>query len=104
MPAGFPDDGWPTEILWAFGLFAVFFVLVLTLGITTTIRSRRVLEDAGLDPLAAGAQLAARLANSRLVAPARSTEDRLRELTGLRDRGVITTEEYAAARAEILIS
>jgi cell division protein FtsB len=90
-------------------LIVVFFVLfvflfigvVLFMAIAAT-RSKRALEAGGLDPLAAEAQLAARAANSQLLAPRRSLEDRLAELDDLRSRGVISEDEHATARAKAL--
>lgn len=83
-------------------LFVVIFVTVVVVMVTSVSRSRRALRDGGLDPLAAEAQLAARAANSQLLAPRRPLEERLRELDDLHTRGVISTEEHAAARAAAL--
>lgn len=84
------------------GVFVVLFVLVVAFMVTSATRGRRVLKQAGLDPLAAEAQLAARAAGSQLLAPQRSLEERLRELDDLRSRGVITDAEHATARATAL--
>ena len=85
-----------------FVLFVFLFVGVVFFMVMTAARSKRALEEGGLDPLAAEAQLAARAANSQLLAPRRSLEDRLRELDDLRSRGVISDEEHASARAKAL--
>jgi hypothetical protein len=66
---------------------------------TATSRCRSALRREGIDPGTAGAQLTARLLEGT---SARTTEDRLRELTDLRDRGVITADEYTQARAHVL--
>lgn len=84
------------------GVFAVFFVGVLAFIVASIVRSRRALQEAGLDPLAAQAQLAGRVANSSLLAPPTGVEGRLRELDDLRARRVITAEEYERARATAL--
>ena len=86
-------------------IFLMFFVTVVTLIVKSALRSRRVLRDAGLDPLAAEAQLAVRLARSGMLAPspqAKTLEQRLTELADLHTRGVISDDELAAARATAL--
>ncbi len=85
-----------------FGLFAVMFVGVVIFIAVSAARSKRALEASGLDPLAADAQLAARAADSQLLAPRRPLEERLRELDDLRSRGVISEDEHATARARAL--
>ena len=85
-----------------FVLFAVMFVSIVIVMVLAAGRSKRALRAGGLDPLAAEAQLAARAANSDLLAPRRSLEERLRELDDLRSRGVISDEEHATARAKAL--
>ena len=88
------------------GLFAgfvlLFFAFVLTTIIAGIVRSRRVLKDAGLDPLAAEAQLAVALSRGPLMAPAVPLEQRLTELDDLHRRGVISDAEHATARAKVL--
>jgi hypothetical protein len=90
-------------------IFCVLFVAALIRGIVFTARRRRILKDAGLSPMMAPVQMEARLAQSAMLAPvagqpepAKPLEQRLAELDDLRDRGVITEEERAAARAKIL--
>jgi hypothetical protein len=85
-----------------FVLFVFMFVGIVLFMALAAARSKRALESGGLDPLAAEAQLAARAANSGLLAPRRSLEDRLAELDDLRSRGVISEEEHATARATAL--
>jgi cytochrome c-type biogenesis protein CcmH/NrfG len=86
---------------WLFGAFAVLFVCVVALIVVTTVRNRRVLRQAGIDPNTVGSQLAVRLlrGQSRTPIPA---SDRLAELADLRDRGLITAEEYQARRSHII--
>ena len=96
------DDALPTEMKVFLALFAVLFCTVVVFIITSTVRNARVLRKAGLDPLTAQSQLAARAGRSQLLSPHRSLEERLAELDDLRERGVITAEEHAAARARAL--
>jgi hypothetical protein len=86
----------------AFAVFALFFVLIVVLIGKTAVRSRKVLRDNGLDPLAAQAQLAVRLARGPLGTPAKSLEQRLSELDDLHRRGLITDDEHSAARRAAL--
>jgi type II secretory pathway pseudopilin PulG len=85
-----------------FVLVVVMFVAVVLVIAVSASRSRRVLKDAGLDPMAAEAQLAAQASQSGLLAPSRTLEERLRELDDLHDRGVISDEERATTRARLL--
>ncbi len=110
----------PGEAMLVFGLIVAIIVLI---GVIGTLRRRRALLDAGLDPrLAPQEQLAARLAQQQrqqqrggprppselspgvggAAAPQRTLEERLRELDDLLRREVITAEEHAKARAEVL--
>jgi competence protein ComGC len=89
-------------IVVVFVLVVVMFVSVVLVIAVSASRSRRVLKDAGLDPLAAEAQLAAQASQSRLLAPERTLEERLRELDDLHTRGVISDEERATTRARLL--
>src|SRR4051812_43474725 len=97
-----PDLELPPFMLVAFALFAVFFVGVLAFVVTGIVRSRRVLRDSGLDPLAAQAQITAPPAQGPLSTPARRVEQRLAELDDLRGRGLITAEEHAEGRRAAL--
>ncbi|WP_104523601.1 SHOCT domain-containing protein [Blastococcus atacamensis] len=89
-------------MLAALGVFAVFFLGVVAFIVTSAVRSRRVLRAAGLDPVAAHAQLTARIAQGPLASPIQGLEQRLAELDELRRRGLITAEEHTAARAAAL--
>ncbi|NEK85737.1 SHOCT domain-containing protein [Blastococcus saxobsidens] len=100
MDPGFPEL--PLVMVIAMGVFGVVFLGVVAVIVTTAVRSRRVLRDAGLDPVAAPAQLAARLAQGPLGRPATTLETRLAELDDLRRRGLITPEEHASARRTAL--
>lgn len=84
------------------GVFALFVVAVVALMVTTALRSRKVLRDNGLDPLAAGAQIAARLSQGPLATPPQTLAQRLSELDDLHGRGMITEAEYSAARTAAL--
>jgi len=89
-----------TVFPWIFGAMVV---LVLGGWVTTAVvlgRNRRVLREAGIDPTTAGAQLAVRMINGQPAA--RSASSRLAELNDLRDRGLITPEEYEARRTQII--
>jgi hypothetical protein len=96
------DFEMPTFMKIAFAVFAVFFVVVLAFIATGIARSRKVLRESGLDPMAAQAQIAARLAQGPLGTPAQSLEQRLAELDDLHRRGLITTEEHAESRRAAL--
>jgi Short C-terminal domain len=99
------------------GVFVVFFVLVVVLGIGSTIwrvsAARRIARSSGLDPDDATAvtlldhdglaatYLGAGLAHGGTAAP-QTTEERLAELDRLRAAGTISDAEYAATRQRIL--
>ncbi len=85
-----------------FGLAAAFILVVAVVIVVGLTRSRKVLRDSGLDPLAAPAQVAARLAQGPLAAPVRSLEQRLTELDDLHRRGVISDAEHEAGRRAAL--
>jgi hypothetical protein len=95
--------GFPPFMIVAFAIFAVFFLLVLVLIVRSSVRSRRVLREHGLDPYAAQAEIAVRLAQGPLGTPAKTLEQRLTELDDLHHRGVISGEEHAAARHAALV-
>jgi hypothetical protein len=82
----------------AFGVFAVIFVLAVAFSARTALRSRKILRDHGLDPYAAQAEIAVRLAQGPLGTPAKGLEHRLVELDDLHRRGLISGEEHSAAR------
>lgn len=97
----------PPFFLFFFGLVVVLMVCMVAFGVVTAARNRRVLREAGIDPMTAGAQLTARLIRGSAAAqPAvqPSAVDRLAELDDLRNRGLITSEEYAARRGRIIDS
>jgi hypothetical protein len=115
-------------------VFLVFFILVAVLIVAGFVRAgiyfarrRRVLREAGFDPMVAGVQMGARLANSALFSPPaapgqnpapgtaatatppgpaarpeRTVEQKLADLQDLFDRGVITSDELHEARLKII--
>ena len=91
--------------VWVPALMAVPIVLFLVFLVGLTRHARRnlkVMRDAGVDdPMTAGGQIAARVAQGRLLEGA-STEDRIRELDDLLARGVISADEHANARRRAL--
>jgi cytochrome c-type biogenesis protein CcmH/NrfG len=98
-----PDFGaFPTVFVIVFVVAGLFILAVVAFIVTSVLRSRRVLRDSGLDPLAVPAQLAARFAQGRLATPAKTLEQRLSELDDLRARGLISPEEHDAARRAAL--
>ena len=98
-----PGGGdFPVLFLVVFAIAGVFILTVFVLVVVSAVRSRRVLRDNGLDPLAAHAQIAARLAHGPLATAAPGLEERLTELDGLRRRGLISEAEHAAARTAAL--
>ena len=77
MDPGLPEL--PGFLLVAMGVSGVVFICVVAFILTTAMRSRRGLRDAGLDPVAAPAQPVARLAQGPLGRPAAGLEARLAE-------------------------
>ena len=92
----------PPLFMILFVVIAMVFVAVVVLAVTMAVRSRRVLRDSGLDPLAAGAQIAARISRGPLGTSRQSLEQRLGELDDLHRRGMITDAEHSAARTAAL--
>ncbi|MEU1970153.1 SHOCT domain-containing protein [Microbacterium sp. NPDC019599] len=86
----------------AFVMFGAFFIAVLTFIVVAIVRNARKAREAGYDPMTMQTELTARAMSSELLQPAKSTEQRLRELDDLRARGVISAEERDRARADIL--
>lgn len=90
------------------GLFAFIAVVVIVFGVFVAVRKYRILKDAGIDPLAVDAEIAARVIKSGALAPSaaagpiKTLEERLRELDDLLARGVITEAEHRDARAAAL--
>lgn len=105
---GDPVSGVASGMAGVMGLFAVIFVGIVVFGIVVSVRKYRVLKDAGIDPLAVDATIAAKVIKSGALAPAstatpaKTLEERLRELDDLRARGVITEDEHREARAAAL--
>lgn len=103
MPSSPPAPGIP-------GAFIAIFVIVAILGIGTSVWRFTVLRRGGLNPFVAREQLEARL-NQNLragqqaatAAPEKSKEERLSEVMDLHERGLISDDELAAARAKIII-
>lgn len=88
-------------------LFGVLFVGVLAFIATSAIRSRRVLREGGLAPMAPHADLASRMARSKMLdrpkpSEQRTLKQRLAELDELHRQGVISDEEHVAARQSAL--
>jgi hypothetical protein len=100
MDNGFGD--FPLYFMIAFGFVALIILAVVVVIVRSAIRSRQVLRDSGLDPLAAHAQIAARMARGPLATAVKGLEQRLTELDDLHRRGVITDAEHAAARRAAL--
>ncbi|MGN8550954.1 UNVERIFIED_CONTAM: SHOCT domain-containing protein [Microbacterium sp. SLM126] len=95
-------------------IFAVFVVVVLVgigLSVYIGIRKYMLIKQAGHDPFTVDAALAAKVLNSDVLrpgtavddaAPAKSLEQRLADIDALHERGVISDDERAFARAAIL--
>jgi hypothetical protein len=96
----------PTPMLWFFGAVVTLMVCMVVLAGVTAVRNRRVLRQAGIDPGTVDSQLLVRYLRGQTAPmgrPAvRSAPDRLAELADLRDRGLITSDEYQARRTQIL--
>ncbi|HEX8304915.1 MAG TPA: SHOCT domain-containing protein [Jatrophihabitans sp.] len=93
--------GFSSVFPWVFGAAVVLVVCGWIYSAMTFIRNRQVLRQAGLDPMTAESQLAIRLMRSQALGEP-SASSRLAELGDLRDRGLITAEEYDARRAQII--
>jgi heme exporter protein D len=96
MNPGFGE--FPTFFLIAFGVAVAFIVVIAVAMVTSIVRSRKVLQDSGLDPLTAQAHIVAGLARGPLTAPVRSVGQKLAELDDLHRRGVISAPEHQEAR------
>jgi hypothetical protein len=114
-----PDQGFPIP-----GWFVAVFVLIVVMGVGTSIWrisvARKIAEDAGLDPNTAtavtllskdgvdAAYLASTLASHarqqppQATPPPKSAEERLHELQALRDKGLVTPDEYETQRQKIV--
>lgn len=96
-------DGFSTAFPWIFGAAVVFVICGWIYSATAFVRNRQVLREAGIDPTTARAQLAVRMMRGQTLGRP-SAASRLAELADLRDRGLITPEEYEARRREIIAS
>ncbi|WP_052226489.1 hypothetical protein [Microbacterium mangrovi] len=96
-----------------FALFGIVFVAILIFTVVVAVKRYSAVKRAGYDPLTVDAQLVTRAMDSELLRPAdaatpaagpapRTIESRLAELDDLFARGVISADERAAARADIL--
>jgi hypothetical protein len=97
------EDGFGTAFTVFPWIFGAVVVIILCGWIATAVligRNGRVLRRAGIDPTTAGAQLAVRMIRGQPAAP--SAASRLTELSDLRDRGLISPDEYEARRAQII--
>lgn len=97
----------------AVGIFWVIFLGVVAWGIYVAVKNYRLAKSRGYDPVTMETDMATRLMDSQIMQPAAPTatptsaapatvEERLAEIDGLHERGVISAEERAAARAKIL--
>jgi hypothetical protein len=86
-------------------LFWLFFVLVVLVGVGTSIYRFSVARKSGIDPIAGDIQVMGKVANAAALAPeqpARSLQERLAEVDALHAAGTISDAERDAARARIL--
>lgn len=95
----------------AVGLFWVAFVGAAVFIVYSAVKNYRLARSRGYDPVTMETDMATRLMDSQLMQPAAppaapgpagTVEERLAEIDGLHERGVISAEERAAARAKIL--
>ena len=93
--------GLSTAFPWIFGAAVVFVICGWIYSATVFVRNRQVLRQAGIDPTTARAQLAVRMMRGQALGQP-SAASRLAELTDLRDRGLITADEYESRRAQII--
>ena len=116
------DPGMPAGMTAAIVVFGIFFVGVMVAMVALSVHRFRKAKSQGIDLLTVDQDLAARLMQSEMLRPADGTagaaaggavggaaggaakpvEVRLRELDDLHERGVISAEERAEARAKIL--
>lgn len=95
-------SGLPGAMGFAFALFIVFFLVVLTLIVVSAVKRYRAAKQVGLDPFAGDIQVMGTVNNSALLAPERSVADRLAEVDQLAASGQISAEEKESARSRIL--
>lgn len=84
------------------GIFAVLFILFVGFIIYIAVRNYKATRNAGFDPFTLQTDVATRLAGSQMLAPKKTTEQKLTELDDLLARGVISREEYTQARSQAL--
>jgi len=112
------DPGMPAGMTAAIVVFGILFVGVIVAMVALSVHRYRKAKSQGIDLLTVDQDLAARLMQSEMLRPAdgtagaaaggaaggaaKSVEERLRELDDLHERGVISAEERAEARAKIL--
>lgn len=118
VPPGFEGatlDAGPTlpAFMW---IPIVLIVATVIFGIYSVVKNYRLARSRGYDPVTMETDMATRLMQSALLQPAdpgptggaaaaaaaASLEDRLTDIDTLHDRGIISAEERAAARAKIL--
>ncbi|MFL6059905.1 MAG: hypothetical protein ACJ72E_01645 [Marmoricola sp.] len=118
-----PDSGGGPSPSTIFGIFGAFALLVVLLGVATSVwrvrTARKLAQDAGMDPKDAtrmallspegldATYLAANLrrpVSSPSEPAAASTSDRLAELQRLRDQDLVTQQEYDERRKAIIDS
>ncbi len=99
-------SAFPAFVSLAIVLIGVLVAAGVVLAVVGAARRRGALRRAGLNPYLTGdEQIAARLAaadRSPGAGPRRSLEERLAELDDLLRREVISAEEHARARAQVL--
>ena len=86
-------------------LFAFVGVLVaigIVVGIVVAVRNASKAVEAGQNPLTVDYDLSLRALKSDVLAPERSTEEKLEEIERLFAAGTITADEREAARLRIL--
>lgn len=83
-------------------VFALFFLAVVGFMIFAMTRRYRAAKNAGLDPFSGDIQVMGKVANSAVLAPATTVEQRLAEVDALLAAGTITAAEHEAARARII--
>jgi len=81
---------------------AVIVLLGFVAVIVLIVRNARKVSRAGFGPSTLQADLAMRVLGSDMLTPAQGLEARLSELDALRAKGLISAEEHAAARAQVL--
>jgi hypothetical protein len=110
------DTGMPDAMMAAIVVFGILFVGAIITMVAVSVHRYRKAQSQGIDLLTVDQDLAARLMQSEMLRPAdgaapaaaaaaaasRSIEERLRELDDLHERGLISADERAEARAKIL--